>query len=329
MVCVEEQDASIGSERWIASMGAILDAGLARLQEVPPSPPPLEAASHAAIRRLVEIERELGKGPAASPVVVANVGRLRKVYHERLMALARLSDALCARAEDDNFFNWLGTFDTHETAKAPHEPVPAEKGNLEAQSPSQDFAAADALVSPPQESDPPAVLPEHMPGRAGALNELRLAAKLIAGTPLTALEQAEFDAETRMQSQVLNALIGDVEIPGAASRQTGTALLQVGNKVDATDAIAKATSEPDALLSEDETPITKTSQSNDRLSEARPSAEAKKRTKPAGIEAKLNDEIKRLAELRGLETAWSTASPQARGQFQARLMIQALDQDRR
>jgi hypothetical protein len=103
-----ETHSNVGSPEWIDGIKNHLTAGLARLQDPPPPPPPLAAAAQHAIGHLVEIEKELKKGSAASPLIVANAARLRGVYNERLIALGLLDDALTQRTNDDALYRALG-----------------------------------------------------------------------------------------------------------------------------------------------------------------------------------------------------------------------------
>jgi hypothetical protein len=69
---------NVGSPEWLATIRNNLVAGRVRLQTPPPSPAPLEAAAHHAIGHLVEIEKELKKGAAASPLIAATAARRRR-----------------------------------------------------------------------------------------------------------------------------------------------------------------------------------------------------------------------------------------------------------
>lgn len=104
-----ETEFNIGTPEWLESMHSILVVGMARLQDPPPQPGPIDAATFAAIGRLVEINRELDKGEAASPIIAANAERLRAVYHDRLIALDRLRTALVENADDDAVYATLRT----------------------------------------------------------------------------------------------------------------------------------------------------------------------------------------------------------------------------
>ena len=75
-----------------------------------------------AIGRLVEIEQEVRKGAAASPIVVANAPRLREVYYERLRTLGSLSDALAAERDSDTLYDKLRVFGN---ARPEPQPIPA------------------------------------------------------------------------------------------------------------------------------------------------------------------------------------------------------------
>ena len=107
-----DETCDIGSDAWIANMKEVLVGALARLQNPPPPSPPLEAAAHASLKSLVQIEQELKKGDAASPVVAANAGRLRALYHDRLRVLGRLDEALLRRADDDGLYAALAALDS-------------------------------------------------------------------------------------------------------------------------------------------------------------------------------------------------------------------------
>ena len=160
---------------------------------------------------------------------------------------------------------------------------------------------------------------------------LRDAAKIMDDIHSTPLEQTDFDGQAGMQNCVLEALIGRIENADTTSDPVGTAPLHAGNKVAGSETIAPVAREPEAsALSEGEiqTPIAKNSQSGERLGKPASSTEPKKHTKLAGIEGVLQGKIARLSELIGLESAWSAASPQARDEFRARLMTQALDLER-
>ncbi len=109
---------NVGSPEWLATIRNNLIAGLVRLQTPPPSPAPLEAAAHYSIRHLVEIEKELKKGAAASPLIAANAGRLRKLYQDRLIGLGHLDDALRQRTADDVLYARLAALDTPAAAPA-------------------------------------------------------------------------------------------------------------------------------------------------------------------------------------------------------------------
>jgi hypothetical protein len=106
-----EDESNIGSPEWIAGLKAHLLTVLALVQNPPPPPTPLAAATSDAIGSLVEINREVGKGDAANPVLVANAERLRKVYYDRLIALGRLNEALKARVNDDALYAALAALD--------------------------------------------------------------------------------------------------------------------------------------------------------------------------------------------------------------------------
>jgi hypothetical protein len=105
------EDSNVGSPEWIEGLKNHLITGLARLQDPPPPRTPLDAASHNAIGHLVQIEQELRKGRAASPIVATNADRLRRVYFDRLIALGRLGDALEQRSEDDALYSALAKLD--------------------------------------------------------------------------------------------------------------------------------------------------------------------------------------------------------------------------
>jgi hypothetical protein len=102
-----EEESNIGSPEWIAGLKTYLLVALSLVQNPPPPPTPLQAAVFDAMGSLVEINRELGKGDAANPVLVANAERLRNVYYDRLRALGRLKTALEARRNDDAFYTEL------------------------------------------------------------------------------------------------------------------------------------------------------------------------------------------------------------------------------
>jgi hypothetical protein len=108
---MEVEDSNVGSPEWIEGLKNHLITGLARLQDPPPPRTPLDAASHNPIGHLVQIEQELRKGRAASPIVVTNADRLRRVYYDRLIALGRLGDALDQRSEDDALYSALAKLD--------------------------------------------------------------------------------------------------------------------------------------------------------------------------------------------------------------------------
>lgn len=118
-------DSNVGSPEWVASITEVLHAGLARLQNPPPAPPPLQAAAARAIGHLVQIEQELKKGSAANPLVAANADRLRKLYHDRLIALGKLDDALQQRTDDDALYAQLAAFG----AAAPLSAAPVSAGS--------------------------------------------------------------------------------------------------------------------------------------------------------------------------------------------------------
>jgi hypothetical protein len=105
------EDSNVGSPEWIEGLKNHLIVGLARLQDPPPPRTPLDAASHNAIGHLVQIEQELRKGRAASPIMVTNADRLRRVYFDRLITLGRLGDALEQRSEDDALYSALAKLD--------------------------------------------------------------------------------------------------------------------------------------------------------------------------------------------------------------------------
>jgi hypothetical protein len=102
-----EEESNIGSPERIAGLKTYLLVALSLVQNPPPPPTPLQAAVFDAMGSLVEINRELGKGDAANPVLVANAERLRNVYYDRLRALGRLKTALEARRNDDAFYTEL------------------------------------------------------------------------------------------------------------------------------------------------------------------------------------------------------------------------------
>lgn len=327
MDCVDENAGPIGSLEWIAGMEAILAFGLARLQ-APQQPSSFEAASQAAVRQLVEIERELGKGPTACTVVVANAKHLRQVYHDQLILLGRLSDRLVSGADDDEFYVWLGALGAQGKETQPQKSVPAERPTFGAGPPRQDLPTASSTILSSDEADRPPGLPEYSPLRASAHDELREAAEIMAKIDSARREQTEVDGWAGMQNSVLEASIDEIENVGTASSPAGTAPLHAGNKGSAAKTFALVACEPESsALSESAilTPLAKTSQSGGRLGEPAPSTEPKKHTKPAGIEAVLLGKMARISELIELESAWSVASPQARDEFSARLMMQALD----
>jgi len=324
MDCEEEQGYLIGTPEWSAFMHGFFIAGLARLQVSPPSPTPLQAASLAAIRRLMEIEREIGKGAAAHPIVVANVRHLRRVYYRRLAALGKLWDALIERAEDDELYVVLDALDAKGTKMAAQESV---QGENVAELLRQDLPATSPINSPFGEADQPTVLPQHNPIRATALKELHLAAKIMNKISMTPLEQTELDARKRVEDCIKEALIGGAENADTASDSAGTAAPLGANKAAAAETIAPIAREPQpSPPSGDEilTPMAKYFQSSEKP-ERIPSAEATTPIKPAGIEDALQDGIKRILELKRLETAWCAVSPKARDEFRDRLMNQPLD----
>ena len=155
-------DSNVGSPDWLAGIRDNLVAGLVRLQNPPPAPAPLEAAAHHAIGHLVEIEKELKKGAAASPLIAANADRLRKHYHDRLIVLGRLDDALKQRTNDDTLYARLAALDTPAAASAATPvppatmPMPAAFG---AAAPAPAASAAIAPAPPAPIAEPAPVLP--------------------------------------------------------------------------------------------------------------------------------------------------------------------------
>jgi hypothetical protein len=139
-----EEESNIGSPEWIAGLKTYLLAGLALVQSPPPTP--LQAAVFDAIGSLVEINRELGKGDAANPVLVANAERLRNVYYDRPRALGRLDTALEMRRNDDALYAALAALDAGAQA-----PPAADNGPASAPivpSPPTAPAAAPVVVTP-------------------------------------------------------------------------------------------------------------------------------------------------------------------------------------
>jgi hypothetical protein len=118
-----EEENNIGSPEWLAGLKTYLLMGHALVQNQPP-PTPLAAATFDAIGSLVEINREVGKGDAANPVLVANAERLRKVYYDRLIALGRLDEALKARPNDDALYAALAALDSGAAGSAGDGSVP-------------------------------------------------------------------------------------------------------------------------------------------------------------------------------------------------------------
>ena len=184
-------DSNVGSPEWLSGIRNSLGAGLARLQNPPPSPAPLEAAAHHAIGHLVEIEKELKKG---SPLIVANADRLRRVYHDRLIALGRLDDALQQRTADDAFYVRLAALDTPAAASAAT-PVPTAVAPLPAV-PAATTAAFGATAPAPATSTaiaspPPVPAPVAGPAPAVAFAAANPQAA-VSGCPLFSTVSQEY-----------------------------------------------------------------------------------------------------------------------------------------
>ena len=298
MKSVEEQGVPIGSADWIACMATTLAAGHGRLQDPPAPPPPLEAASQAAFRRLVEIERELNKGALANPIVVANVNRLREVYHERILTLGKLSDAISWRAEDDEFFASLGALDL----TGPKFKPPIEERNFAAAPSGQDLPTAGSPVPPAAVAEQPTGLPDDNPLRARILDELRRSAEILAD--IQSAKHAKFDVPEEMQDRIIDALIGKAKKSDTTTGPAVTPPLQAEVNASAAETMALVTDEPKSAARSDQdirSPVTTPSQWGEKTDEPAPSNERTEHTKPAGIEKPPQNEMIRRLLMR-LET---------------------------
>ena len=324
MKSVEEQGAPIGSADWIACMATTLAAGHGRLQDPPPPPSPLEAAAQAAFRRLVEIEREMNKGALANPIVVANVNRLREVYHERIFTLGKLSEAISRRAEDDEFFNSLGALDL----MGPKFKPPVEERNFAAGQPGQDLLTAGSPVPLADVAEQPMGLPADNPLRARALDELRRSAEILAD--IQSAKHAKFDVPEEMQDRIIDVLIGKAKNSDATAGPAMATPSQAENKASAAETMALVTDEPESPARGDEdirSAVATVTQSGEKTDEPVSSDEPIEHTKPAGIEKPPQSEImRRVSALLRLEMAWS-ASRRAHDEYRARLAQQALDSE--
>ena len=288
MKSVEEQGAPIGSADWIACMATTLAVGHGRLQDPPAPPPPLEAAAQAAFRRLVEIERELNKGALANPIVVANVNRLREVYHERILTLGKLSDAISRRAEDDEFFDSLGALDL----TGPKFKPPVEERNFAAAPSGQDLLTAGSPVPPAAVAEQPTGLPDDNPLRARILDELRRSAEILAD--IQSAKHAKFDVPEEMQDRIIDALIGKAKKSDTTAGPAMTPPLQAEVNASAAETMALVTDEPKSAARSDQdirSAVTTRHNGAKKLTNRRHRTNGQNTAKPAGIEKPPQNEM--------------------------------------